>query len=164
MAKTNTTTTTTYTGVNGTITGTVGGCPHTLAALPAGVTKNSKALWCQGNAAQHACAATINAFMAANNGKGGGVAIVHIKGTNAHAMPGNKTGPGTTRHNCISALSNGTATTAAQAAARHGPPKNGTPQKGKPNIKSAWVAMLQGTYYPSTYPMGRPVAVLVALP
>ena len=43
------------------------------------------------------------------------------------------------------------------------PAKPGAPvQKGRPSIKSAWVAWLQGSYNPNKG--GKPLGMLVALP
>jgi hypothetical protein len=160
---TNTNTNTNTAAVNGTIAGTLGGCPHTLATLPAGVTKNSKALWIQGNAAQYVCTATVASFIAANGGAAN-VAFVHVKGATPTGLHGLNAKAGSTRANCLNACGNGATLPAAQAAAKFGPQPTGKPaQKGKPNIKSAWVAMLQGTYNPSKYPMAKPATILVAL-
>ena len=153
----------TNTAASGTIVGTVGGCPYQLQGLPAGVTSKSKALWLAGNAAQYANAAVLNSFIAANGGPAN-VAFGLVKGTTPTGLHGLRVQPGTTRANCLNACANGATLPAAQAAAKYGPPAAGRPpQKGRPNIKSAWLAMLQGTYNPGKYPMAKPVAVLVAL-
>ena len=154
---------TTTTAASGTIVGTVGGCPYTPATLPAGVTKNSAALWLAGNTAQNLCAATLASFIAANGGPGN-VGLLHVKGKTPVNLAGLNAQPGTTRYNCLMAHAHGVSLKAAQAAAKYGPPAAGrAPQKGRPNIKSATVAILQATYNPNKYPMAQPVAFLVAL-
>lgn len=154
----------TNTPASGTIVGTVGGCPYTPAApLPAGVTKNSPALWLAGNTAQHMCAKTLASFIAANGGPGN-IGLIQVKGKTPANLTGLNAQPGTTRYNCLMAHAHGISLKAAQAAAKYGPPAAGRPaQKGRPNIKSATVAINQGTYNPGKHPMATPAGYLVAL-
>ena len=121
-----------------TVTGTVAGAPYPPHALPNTVTPASKALWVQ---------ATM---------RGLSVAI---------AASVNGSGPPTTRGNCLLACSNGVSIGKAAASVKWGPVAAGKPPQkanSRPGTKSAWVALLQGTYSPNKYG-GQPCFMLVAL-
>ena len=143
-----------------TIVGTVAGAPHAPHALPNTCTPQSPALWVTSG---HATPATIAGFIASNGGNTGVVFVPYKNNTNPCALFGLTAKPGTTRANCLNTIGNGVTIAAAQAAAKYGPAKPGAPvQKGRPSIKSAWLAWLQGSYNPAKG--GKPLGMLVALP
>lgn len=143
-----------------TVVGTVAGAPHAAHALPNTCTPQSPALWVTGG---YATPAVIAGFIASNGGNTG-IVFVPFKGqTNPCALFGLTAKAGSTRANCLNTIANGVTIAAAQAGAKYGPPKPGAaPQKGRPSIKSAWLAWLQGSYNPNKG--GKPLGMLVALP
>ena len=143
-----------------TIVGTVAGAPHAAHALPTTCTPQSPALWVTGG---HATPATIAGFIASNGGNTGVVFVPYKNNTNPCNLYGLTAKAGSTRANCLNTIKNGVTIAAAQAAATYGPAKPGAPvQKGRPSIKSAWLAWLQGSYNPAKG--GKPLGMLVALP
>jgi hypothetical protein len=147
---------------NSTIIGQVQGAPVQAHSLPNSVSKTSPALWV--TKGHFVCEKTLAEFLTANGGPGRVIFVPFKNKQDPTMLAGLIAKPGTTRQNCLVVIKNGVTLLAAGLLAKHGPPKPGAPvQKGRPNIKSAYVAWLQGSYNPVKHG-GSPLGMLVALP
>ena len=143
-----------------TVVSNLGSVPYSLEALPDTIAKSNPALWVQGRG-QPAQLEIIERFIQENGGSDG-ILFAHIKGKKPTNLSGLRAAHGSTRVKCLNACANAVSIAQAQLNARYGPAKDGSQQSGRPSIKSAWIAMLQGTYNPSKYPEATPVTILVA--
>ncbi len=143
-----------------TIVSNLGSVPYSLEGLPDTVAKSNPALWIQGRG-QPVTLEIIEKFIQENGGPDD-ILFAHVKGKKPTDLMGLRAADGSTRVNCLNACANSVSISQAQLNARYGPAKDGGQQSGRPSIKSAWIAMLQGTYNPSKYPEAMPVTILVA--